>query len=681
MFNNSWKENFPVEAVAGDKYKFRCIPCKKVLSCSHQGVTDVKVHCGSELHKVSLKSLKNIRTLQNYFDNVTETSHEKKVRKAEVMITNFLIQHNLPLATADHLGPLFREVFPDSKIANSYRSARTKTRAILNEAIGSHCHNQVNEFCKLHPYSVGTDGSSDTGTKKMNPVTVRIFDVNRSKVVTNHFLSMCVTSGEDCCKALTIFEAIEKAFNDDLMPWCNCISLSVDNTNAMVGKKNSVASNFLKKNSDIFISGCPCHLAHIAASHAHDSFSNYIKLNVENLCIDSFYWFDKSSKRKGKLLEYFEFCDQEFKTVLKHLSVRWLSLERCLNRILSKLPSLRSYFASEHFMDDRFQRLQTWFQNPLLEPALMFQSSAIQLFTNFNQLLQRDEPCIHFLKASMESLARRLANRIMKPNAMHNITSITQLDLHDDSIYKDRQDLFLGGLTRGRLNRLLDEGDISQEQYNDFYCAAFAYFKDSVSYIVKKFPLTNPLICNAVWIDVEKREHAVWSNVEYFLDRFSTALLLENIDHDKLFEEFIDYQSLNENLLKEAYEDAKVVDGKINGEEVFHYRVDVLWWHLAKMTVPETTMKRFKHIVKVAEIVIVIPHSNAEQERIFSIVRKNKTDARSSLSMEGTLFSILTVKSHYPESSVPCFKWKPDTEVLELAKHAVTKANDKNVEE
>lgn len=70
------------------------------------------------------------------------------------------------------------------------------------------------------------------------------------------------------------------------------------------------------KNPEIFIAGCPCHLAHIAASHANDAFSDVLGLNVEDVCVDCFYWFDKSSKRKGKLLEYFEFGNQEYRAVL-----------------------------------------------------------------------------------------------------------------------------------------------------------------------------------------------------------------------------------------------------------------------------------------------------------------------------------------------------------------------------
>ena len=40
--------------------------------------------------------------------------------------------------------------------------------------------------------------------------------------------------------------------------------------------------------------------------------------------VDLFYWFDRSAKVKGKFKGYFEFCDQEYQGVLKHLSIRCL---------------------------------------------------------------------------------------------------------------------------------------------------------------------------------------------------------------------------------------------------------------------------------------------------------------------------------------------------------------------
>ena len=41
--------------------------------------------------------------------------------------------------------------------------------------------NESTEYVKEEPFSLVNDGSSDTGLKKMNTVTVNIFDVNQSK--------------------------------------------------------------------------------------------------------------------------------------------------------------------------------------------------------------------------------------------------------------------------------------------------------------------------------------------------------------------------------------------------------------------------------------------------------------------------------------------------------------------
>ena len=43
----------------------------------------------------------------------------------------------------------------------------------------------------------------------MNPIAVIIFDINRSKTVSEHFYSMCLTDGENGGKAYKIFEMIE----------------------------------------------------------------------------------------------------------------------------------------------------------------------------------------------------------------------------------------------------------------------------------------------------------------------------------------------------------------------------------------------------------------------------------------------------------------------------------------
>ena len=55
------------------------------------------------------------------------------------MVTNFIVRHKLPIATADHLAQLFKNLFPNSKIAASYAKAKTIiiNFAIINNALHS----------------------------------------------------------------------------------------------------------------------------------------------------------------------------------------------------------------------------------------------------------------------------------------------------------------------------------------------------------------------------------------------------------------------------------------------------------------------------------------------------------------------------------------------------------------
>ena len=129
--------------------------------------------------------------------------------------------------------------------------------------------------------------------------------------------------------------------------------------------------------------------------------------------------------------------------LLKYISICWLSLKKCMERIFKKLPSLKSYFLSENWADEHFQRLRR-FKNPLLEPALLFQTNAISMFTTFNKLIQRHEPSIHLLKPAMESTGRKLGSDFLKISVLQKSQSTCDIDLDDDIIYKDNSSIFLG---------------------------------------------------------------------------------------------------------------------------------------------------------------------------------------------------------------------------------------------
>ena len=78
----------------------------------------------------------------------------------------------------------------------------------------------------------------------------------------------------------------------------------------------------------------------------------------------------------------------------------------------------------------------------------------------------------------------------------------------------------------------------------------------------------------------------------------------------------------------------------------------------------------FELLSKVAKVVLVIPHSNAGEEHVFSLIKQNKTPIRSSLGINGTLSSMIQVK---PANSATCIHWEPS---LTASKKATKIYND-----
>ena len=74
-----------------------------------------------------------------------------QVIRAEVKMTTVLAHHNIPIAFSDHLNPLLKDVFPDSKIAKAYSCAHTKATCILNGALTPHFQSFLIDNMKSAP--------------------------------------------------------------------------------------------------------------------------------------------------------------------------------------------------------------------------------------------------------------------------------------------------------------------------------------------------------------------------------------------------------------------------------------------------------------------------------------------------------------------------------------------------
>jgi hypothetical protein len=53
------------------------------------------------------------------------------VTNAEILFTNFLIEHNVPIAVSDHAGPLFRKFFLIMRLQKSMGVPEPKLQQLL----------------------------------------------------------------------------------------------------------------------------------------------------------------------------------------------------------------------------------------------------------------------------------------------------------------------------------------------------------------------------------------------------------------------------------------------------------------------------------------------------------------------------------------------------------------------
>lgn len=445
--------------------------------------------------------------------------------------------------------------------------------------------------------------------------------------------------------------------------WSRCIAFSSDNTSVMLGRNNSIYTRIAESNQDVYPVGCACHLAHLCAKKA----ANQLSVDVEELVIDLYYHFDKSSKRKEILKGYQEFCNVETRKILKHSSTRWLSLMKCLDRILRQYDALKSYFlssASEEKSTDKNKKkskvaiLVEKLNDPITKVYMLFLHSVLPVFDSFTALLESEEPMIHKVRDCIMKLVKELLGRFVSIQRIHDAAdALLDIDYEDPTVQLGDHQLRLGFATTQFIQKEDLEGTYGLTK---FYREVRSFFITALNYIKANFPHDDVVVNNAIVADVSNRTKANFGNVYALLDRFPGI-----VDEDEvttLENEFLEYQLLDDSDLPDT--------------SVVNRRIDDVWCEIFAMKNLVTGEKRFPILEKFMTAILTIPHSNADCERLFSMVRKNRTESRSSMAV-GTLSALIATKVNLFRE-LKCFQFKPGKDVLRRAKTATCSSLNKN---
>jgi hypothetical protein len=236
---------------------------------------------------------------------------------------------------------------------------------------------------------------------------------------------LCVPTVQGSATGENIFSVIDAVFSSHGIPWENCISSGCDNANVMVGKKKGVYGFLLQKNPAVHLSGCTLHLVHIAAEKA----ANVLPAAIEEILIDIYYYFKKSSKRQDSLGMFQDMYDIDQKKMIKHVATRWLSIDRCLKRLLDNWVALKEYFTNENdqfkkqskskgkssvnMLHKKLEKIADFLRSPTNKLYTMFLLCAHATFATFLTVMQAEKPKIHVLQSNIRSLERTILSKFI----------------------------------------------------------------------------------------------------------------------------------------------------------------------------------------------------------------------------------------------------------------------------
>ena len=123
----------------------------------------------------------------------------------------------------------------------------------------------------------------------------------------------------------------------------------------------------------------------------------------------------------------------------------------------------------------------------------------------------------------------------------------------------------------------------------------------------------------------------------------------EPLKRDNVSERFFDYQLLPNSVIPDNLR----TSAKTGNNDAW---LDVIWHFIRNMKTLDATL-RFPRVSTIARLILSLPHSNPEEERVLSLVWQNKTCFRPNLDPHESLGSIITVKlamdSNFPKAHLP----------------------------
>ncbi|KAJ8896376.1 hypothetical protein PR048_001720 [Dryococelus australis] len=230
----------------------------------------------------------------------------------------------------------------------------------------------------------------------------------------------------------------------------NCVGFSCDNASTISGVSKGVISFLSKANDNVHVQGCACHLVHLAAQKGCGGLEN---VNVQQFLINIYFYLQVFREKPHKIFKYF--------------SATWLSLLRCIDRVLEQWNPLKTYFCEmDHCTTgSKFQKVKERFENPYTKLYLLFLSSVLTLLNSPNAFHQQETPVIHQLHSNLNSFFVDFIVQFVKASSVsQSEKDLLQMKFASVNLQKIDTELVIGAKNRTYM-REVNENDMRLKMF------------------------------------------------------------------------------------------------------------------------------------------------------------------------------------------------------------------------
>lgn len=245
-------------------------------------------------------------------------SLEQSIKKAELLLAAFVVEHNLPFLIMEHLPKLLKSIDPTSQVIQKINASRTKITKLVT-TLGDVQQENLAKILNNCKFAIIVDETTDISTEKCLAILVRYVDRQKLKIEDKLLTFVNVTNSTATGIATEIIETLGLL----KINIKNLIGFGADNAAVMMGNEGGVRAKLQTYVPEIFVLGCVCHSIALCASYAAEKLPGWL----EEFIRDVYNYIYNSSKKLHKFIEIQDMLNLKPHKLIKLAQTRWLCLE------------------------------------------------------------------------------------------------------------------------------------------------------------------------------------------------------------------------------------------------------------------------------------------------------------------------------------------------------------------